>query len=462
MNPATLRAELQSEDLAADRLGEFAAAAVMELGRGLAAPPKRASKEQRAAAARILRSIQATESTWSRLRDLAADPDYAGIGPLRAQAQPELVNTQAALLALDSLDERLLNRIAEVLPELVEASSEDERIVPPMATTTRHTAAPVTLADASEGDGVTSLPLAGLPVFGGGGALGPVGGYQPRMLIDAPGVVPEVGPLTLGGEAGLAFVTTGKGAPRPLRLFIEVLMAIPREARAQAGSSGYRLRVQVRELVAGLWPRGSGSRRSPWSATRHAGPLYDALEAVHGARVPYPMDDGRVAAWAPIAVRLWPPRDGMRLDDDVLFDVLLPPDEGRGPKVHIPTLRSYGLDSGPAYAGYLGVCWYWNEARRRNGYRPPPVDPDHRQFTRVYPPLEKQDLVALCYPRFVGAEGSAFRNALERSREVLAGQERDGLLRVVTRPDGVRLVPTNERRALPALIAGSTRRVRQA
>ena len=188
MNPATLRAELQSEDLAADRLGEFAAAAVMELGRGLAAPPKRASKEQRAAAARILRSIQATESTWSRLRDLAADPDYAGIGPLRAQAQPELVNTQAALLALDSLDERLLNRIAEVLPELVEASSEDERIVPPMATTTRHAAAPVTLADASEGDGVTSLPLAGLPVFGGGGALGPVGGYQPRMLIGRRGV----------------------------------------------------------------------------------------------------------------------------------------------------------------------------------------------------------------------------------------------------------------------------------
>lgn len=70
--------------------------------------------------------------------------------------------------------------------------------------------------------------------------------------------------------------------------------------------------------------------------------------------------------------------------------------------------------------------------------------------------------MALCYPRFVGAEGSAFRNALERSREVLAGQERDGLLRVVTRPDGVRLVPMNERRALPALIAGSPRRVRQA
>lgn len=124
--------------------------------------------------------------------------------------------------------------------------------------------------------------------------------------------------------------------------------------------------------------------------------------------------------------------------------------------VHVPTLRSYGLDSGP-FACYLSECWYWNDARRRNGYRPPPLGPDHSQFERIYTPLQKEDLVALCYPRFVGAEEAAFREALRRSREVLAAQKCDGLLRTVSGSDGVRLVPMNRQRGIPALVEAPTR-----
>ena len=200
--------------------------------------------------------------------------------------------------------------------------------------------------------------LPGMPVPGFSRSL------QPRLL---PAVgnerIPPWGPLYLADAAGIPTASRGRGGPAPLaqRLAVEMMLAVPRGARANHPDGGrYSLTLTYRDLARAIWPRGrrgkTWNRKTDWPA------LWKAMIAVNGCGIPY-HDEGTTGVWFPVTVEGGPRvfavtgPDGTAapppLETEVRFTVTLPPDGGRGPLIHIPTMREYGY-SAPAYRAYLG------------------------------------------------------------------------------------------------------------
>ena len=137
-------------------------------------------------------------------------------------------------------------------------------------------------------------------------------------------------------------------APAGLRLFLELLMLVPRSYRREP----YRLRLRVGDLGAWLWP-GTGRYRPEIHATK----LDRALIVAHNCRLPW--SDGRQDGyWAPVVVRSSP--DTREAESILVVDLEMPPGSHAGPLVYRPALRRYGAQSAIAWRLTLALAWLWD------------------------------------------------------------------------------------------------------
>ena len=199
----------------------------------------------------------------------------------------------------------------------------------------------------AQGDMVSSLP-----------------GFEPH----ATNVVPSL-PLVLFDASGGVSIARGRGAPLALRLWIECILSVPREARSP--HAPVRLAVRLQDLISALWPNG-------WTGPGRDGPkLMEALRRVDSACIRWPG-----GAWRAVSVTNRP--DMSDRGAPVVFDVSLPPGSEAGPIVHRPTLRKYGVRSAPAYRVSLGLAYLWNERLTFRGRRLPPRVPVVRRNDAGY------------------------------------------------------------------------------
>ena len=297
-------------------------------------------------------------------------------------------------------------------------------------------------------------------------ALG--GGEAPKQLWlgfahAGPEQVPVL-PLVSWDRRGGVSMTRGPGAAHAVRLYVEALLAVPPELRRVGFGAPAALHCTLRELVAGLWPRG-------WNRGRDWPRLMAGLDELRRLGVEWQhADTGGV--WYSVTVRT-EPRDGASLDDLVVFEVLLPPGSGPGPLVSRHHLRLLGLDSAPAYRLYLSLCWLWDHYGTRRGRligadvptsskrrqrRVEPVRIDGRLINPAalhwYPALSPDDLAIMSYaPADLAPGGSTRRTQRQRAREALDRivRQTGAVLAHTARTDGargcVRVLPPADHKA---------------
>ena len=233
-------------------------------------------------------------------------------------------------------------------------------------------------------------------------------------------------PLVAFDRRGGPSMTQGRGAAHAIRLYVEALLSLPPELR-RTGGPPVSLHARLREVVAGLWPRG-------WQRNRDWPRLLAGLDELRRLGVEWE-HDGTGGVWFAVTVRSVP-RDA-QLDDLVRFEVLLPPGSGPGPMVAREHLRLLGLDSAPAYRLYLSLCWYWDrygtaagrligaDPPQRRGEPVPPVKVGDKLVNPAalhrYPPLTPDHLAQMAYaPADLADEGSSTRRTQrQRAREAL-------------------------------------------
>ena len=234
-------------------------------------------------------------------------------------------------------------------------------------------------------------------------------------------------PLVAFDRHGGPSMTQGRGAAHAIRLYVETLLSLPPRLRRVGYGPPASLHARLRDVVAGLWPRG-------WHRARDWPRLLAGLDELRRLGVEWE-HDGTGGVWFAVTVRNVP-RDA-QLDDLVRFEVLLPPGSGPGPMVARDHLRLLGLDSAPAYRLYLSLCWYWDhygatdgrligaEPPQRHGKPTPPVKVGDQLVNPValhrYQPLTPDHLAQMAYaPADLAEEGSSTRRAQrQRAREAL-------------------------------------------
>ena len=202
-------------------------------------------------------------------------------------------------------------------------------------------------------------------------ATAPLSEFKPKDSAFLPGFEPvtthrTAAPpaLALFDAAGLESLTQGRGAPLALRLWLEAMISAPVAARGKA-----RFHLSLAEVVRWLWPNG-------WRPRVDRERLAAAFAAIDNARLPWEgeyMGQWGSGLWRPVSVVSLPTLD---LKSSVVLDVELPPGSGPGPMIDRERLRGYGLDSAPAYRGYLAAAYHWNEhGTTHNGRRIRPTRP---------------------------------------------------------------------------------------
>ena len=146
--------------------------------------------------------------------------------------------------------------------------------------------------------------------------------------------------------SGLPNHIGGRGAPLPLRLWHEMVMAVPMDQRGHVVS---RVSLPIRELIAWLWPHGGFRPSKHWDG------LQKSLAALNRMYVPFQND-----LWAIVLVRRMP-RDPKGV---ISVDISIPPGTGHGPLIHRGTLRQYGLQNVGKYRAYLWICFMWDRYGR--------------------------------------------------------------------------------------------------
>ena len=197
-------------------------------------------------------------------------------------------------------------------------------------------------------------------------------GIEPLRPSPVP-VLPLVMPYEAAGGSSM---TRGRGAALPLRLFVEVLMAVPPELRRTDNGPPTSVTCQLRQLAAALWPRG-------WQRGRDWPKLAAGLGELSRLGVEWELPSGQGGVWIPVTVRSFP-RVGAMLDDVCRFEVLLPPGSGSGPLVDRTHTRLLGLDSAPAFRLYLALCWYWDHHGTVAGRLIGPTVPEVRRNAEGY------------------------------------------------------------------------------
>ena len=237
-------------------------------------------------------------------------------------------------------------------------------------------------------------------------------------------------PLVAFDRRGGVSMTRGPGAAHAIRLYVEALLALPADLRRAGYGPPVSLHAKLRNVVAGLWPRG-------WQRGRDWPRLMAGFDELRKLGVEWD-HDGTGGVWFAVTVRSVP--RNAQLDDMVRFEVLLPPGSGPGPMVSRAHLRLLGLDSAPAYRLYLSLCWYWDHygtvggrligvdaPQRRNSKRSPvqPVKVGGRLVNPAtlhhYPALSPDDLATMSYaPADIApVDSSTRRTQRQRARKAL-------------------------------------------
>ena len=321
-----------------------------------------------------------------------------------------------------------------------------QRVAPADWDTRPHPILPGTLADRA--GGLRPLVVSNDPRRL---ALDLAGGDTPRQLWLGferadPDAVPVL-PLVTWDARGGTSMTRGRGAAHAIRLYVEALLAVDPDLRRIGHGPPVPLRCTLRDVVAGLWPRG-------WQRNRDWPRLLAGLGELARLGVEWE-HGGSGGVWFAVTVRSIP-RDA-QLDDLLQFEVLLPPGSGPGPMVDRAHLRLLGLDSAPAYRLYLSLCWLWDHYGTIRGRLVGPTVPEapRRPVRPVrvgdlevnpaalarYPVLSPDDMAAMAYaPADLADAGSTRRTQRQRAREALelVANVTGAIVLPAVRPDGVR------------------------
>ncbi len=275
-----------------------------------------------------------------------------------------------------------LEQAATVLAHAARARHGDSGAEPTAWDLRRHGVMPRTTAGKSGGTrplvvvsaDVRQLPLGlvGTDRFQTEPASETLPGIEPLRPSPVP-VLPLVMPYEAAGGSSM---TRGRGAALPLRLFVEVLMAVPPELRRTDNAPPTSVTCKLRQLAAALWPRG-------WQRGRDWPKLAAGLGELSRLGVEWELPSGQGGVWIPVTVRSFP-RAGAMLDDVCRFEVLLPPGSGSGPLVDRTHTRLLGLDSAPAFRLYLALCWYWDHHDTVAGRLIGPTVPEVRRNAEGY------------------------------------------------------------------------------
>ena len=148
--------------------------------------------------------------------------------------------------------------------------------------------------------------------------------------------------LALADASGTPSRSYGKGAALDLRLVIETTLSIDPDDRVL---SAIALVFKVGELRHALFP-------NTWRKGRDWPRMREALLRAHTRSIPI---DERGNQWFPLVIRQLPSETGMRLDDEVIIEVALPPGSKTGPIINRQELRQLSIESSPKYRAYIGV-----------------------------------------------------------------------------------------------------------
>ena len=183
---------------------------------------------------------------------------------------------------------------------------------------------------------------------------------RPKRMIAAP-------ELRLFDFAGGTSMKKGRAAPISLRLFFELLMSVPLEAR----DFHCRLDVSLRELRDWFYPaveRADGESRSSYKPSKHLPLIHRGIHEVHNLYVEVtPPGANAPEAWHPIVARSRPLRD---LESQARFLIDLPPGSTRGALIDRRVARALGLKSALHYRSYISLCYFWDHyGHTKNGKR---------------------------------------------------------------------------------------------
>ena len=202
--------------------------------------------------------------------------------------------------------------------------------------------------------------------------LGPIRepeqGHLPG-LEPPPSLVPPVPWLTLYDLTGSGPVQNrGRGAPLAQRLFVEVLTAVPRDAREWTAAPP----VTLRDLFTWLWPRywdrekwnkqaqAWGDWAGGYDRSKHLEPLRRALIELDNLRILYDRYERRLIRVDDL------PTAATALDDPLRFHVRHLPGSDRGPMLNRAPARRWGVASAPAWRSTIRLAYLWDEAKARN------------------------------------------------------------------------------------------------
>ena len=242
-------------------------------------------------------------------------------------------------------------------------------IGPPVEADERETGIlPATLASVRDADDPASLFDLGEREKVSGFTPHPIEqAYLPGLTLVGNEIVPAM-PLLMWDASTEGGPRRGKGAPLPLRIWIEAVLALPTHERF----SPRRVAVRYGDLTGWLMPNGEYRQRD-FPA------IQGALHRVHNLRLPWELPDGTGGSRAIVVVRDMP-RVWNAYDDMVTFEISLPPGiNAQGPIVYRPALRRLGQQSAMRYRAELGLCWLWDRYGARNGRY---IQPTRPRFAR--------------------------------------------------------------------------------
>ena len=159
---------------------------------------------------------------------------------------------------------------------------------------------------------------------------------------DLPDQARRVPLLALADASGTPSRSYGKGAALDLRLVVETTLSIDPDDRVLPAVA---LVFTVDELREGLFP-------NTWRKGRDWPRIREALLRAHTRSIPI---DERGSQWFPLAIRQLPSEAGMRLNDQIIIEVALPPGSKTGPIINREELRQLSVESSPRYRAYIGV-----------------------------------------------------------------------------------------------------------
>ena len=235
---------------------------------------------------------------------------------------------------------------------------------------------------------------------------------------------------------GAAHSEKTTGAPLPLRMFVESILAVSQQDRR--GDGPVTISVTLRDFLTRLYPGPRKPRpHEYWPRLVKAVEVLDSVEA----RVPwYNPETGHGGLRRVVSVGDIPRGPGA-LDDLVRIVVDLPPGSRNGPQVS-DNLAWWGLKHRREYRALLSLPFWWHHPGRTVRPVGPRADGRGRHWQQamdpaLYPVMSDSELVNIVFPT---SRHSRVRNLVGEARQVVKNLERAGELRIL---EGKVLPPLN-------------------